>query len=114
VALLDGFALPPEPPAPGKHSAQSAPKEKIMALSRNIDTDWGISVPDAYCRIEAVSLTGKDTMSFHVRSYTAAKDVPFFIEQTITCPYDITGSNPIAQAYQFLKTLPEFSDATDC
>jgi len=85
-----------------------------MALSRNIDTDWGISVPDAYCRIEAVSFTDKDTMSFHVRSYTAAKDVPFFIEQTITCPYDITGSNPVAQAYQFLKTLPEFSDAVDC
>jgi hypothetical protein len=85
-----------------------------MALSRNIDTGWGISVPDAYCRIEAVSLTGKDTMSFHVRSYTTAKGVPFFIEQIITCPYDITGPNPIKQAYQFLKTLPEFSNAVDC
>ena len=85
-----------------------------MALSRNIDTVWGIMVSGSYCRVEAVTFASKNSMSFHVRSYTAAKDVPFFIEQTITCPYDITGSNPIAQAYQFLKTLPEFSDATDC
>jgi hypothetical protein len=28
--------------------------------------------------------------------------------------YDLNGENPIKQAYQFLKTLPEFSDAVDC
>jgi hypothetical protein len=27
---------------------------------------------------------------------------------------DLEGPNPIKQAYQFLKTLPEFSDAVDC
>jgi hypothetical protein len=29
-------------------------------------------------------------------------------------PLDLDGPNPIKQAYQFLKTLPEFFDATDC
>lgn len=29
-------------------------------------------------------------------------------------PLDLDGPNPIKQAYQFLKTLPEFSNAVDC
>jgi len=27
---------------------------------------------------------------------------------------DLEGPNPIKQAYEYLKTLPEFSDAIDC
>jgi hypothetical protein len=27
---------------------------------------------------------------------------------------DLKGENPIKQAYHYLKTLPEFSDAEDC
>jgi hypothetical protein len=30
------------------------------------------------------------------------------------CPYDIEGDNPIKQAYEHLKTLPEFEGAIDC
>jgi hypothetical protein len=33
---------------------------------------------------------------------------PYFFQ------YDITGENPIKQAYLYLKTLPEFATATDC
>jgi len=33
---------------------------------------------------------------------------PYFFE------YNITGENPIKQAYEYLKTLPEFANATDC
>ena len=29
-------------------------------------------------------------------------------------PVNLDGPNPIKQAYLHLKTLPEFSDATDC
>jgi hypothetical protein len=32
----------------------------------------------------------------------------------MSCKYDITGNNPIAQAYMYLKTLPEFASAKDC
>lgn len=28
--------------------------------------------------------------------------------------HKLTGVNVIAQAYEYLKTLPEFADATDC
>jgi len=30
------------------------------------------------------------------------------------CAYDINGKNPIAQAYDHAKTLPEFAGAVDC
>jgi hypothetical protein len=85
-----------------------------MALSRTIDTDWDISVPGAYCRAEAVLLASKESMTFHLRSYTAAENVPSFAEEVFQAPYDIEGGNPIKQAYEYLKTLPEFESAEDC
>jgi hypothetical protein len=29
-------------------------------------------------------------------------------------PHDLDGGNSIEQAYEYLKSLPEFADATDC
>jgi hypothetical protein len=52
-------------------------------------------------------------MTFHIRSYVST-DKPFFSEDVITAPYSLDGVNPIAQAYEHLKTLPEFADAVDC
>jgi hypothetical protein len=84
-----------------------------MALSKTITTVHGFEAVDAYHRVEAVSLVGKDQISFHVRSY-AAPDKPFFQEQVLTAPYDLSGVNPIKQAYEHVKTLEEFADAEDC
>jgi hypothetical protein len=84
-----------------------------MALSKTITTVHGFEAVDAYHRVEAVSLVGKDQISFHVRSY-AATDKPFFQEQTLITPYDLNGANPIKQAYEYVKTLEEFTDAKDC
>jgi hypothetical protein len=85
-----------------------------MAFTQTINTGWGITVPNAYCRVEAVSLIAKDNISFHLRSYAEPEDKPFFKEQIFTCSYDIDGPNPIKQAYLHLKCLFEFTDATDC
>jgi phenylalanine-4-hydroxylase len=85
-----------------------------MAISHTINTPWGVAVPDAYCRVEAVALESKEEISFHVRHYKAPDGVPFFTEQVLHCHYDIDGTNPIKQAYDHLKTLPEFAGATDC
>ena len=85
-----------------------------MALSTTVETDWKIIVSDAYCRVEHVSLVRKDYISFHVRYYAASESVPFFNEKVISCQFTLEGPNPIKQAYHFLKTLPEFADATDC
>lgn len=85
-----------------------------MALSQTIKTDWGISVPESYCRVEAVSLVDKESIAFRLRCYTAPADVPFFTERIESCDYILDGPNPIEQAYLHLKSLPEFADATDC
>lgn len=85
-----------------------------MALKQKIKTEWGIEVENAYSRIENVTLTAKDKITFLVRSYVSNDGVPFFTEKVSGCAYDINGENPIKQAYLHLKTLPEFTDAVDC
>jgi hypothetical protein len=84
-----------------------------MALSKSIDTQFGVPVADAYHRVEGVELLSKSDMAFSVRAYAdvlcaAVADARYAI------PYDIDGDNPIRQAYLHLKSLPEFAGATDC
>jgi hypothetical protein len=110
---LDLFAQRLVRPVLGKHLAQSARKEKIMALAKTVTTVHGFEAVNAYHRVEAVRLESKTAISFHIRSYTAV-DKPFFEESVLSCTYEIDGKNPIAQAYEHLKTLPEFAGATDC
>ena len=83
-----------------------------MAIKNTVETGFGIKVEEAYLRVEFPSIN-KDSMSFNLRKYVA-KDLPFFSEDMITCAYDIEGSNPYIQAYNYLKTLDEYSDAVDC
>ena len=87
----------------------------IMALKKNIQSEHGISVNDAYHRVENVLFIGKEQISFNVRSYinSEAKFLPVK-DLGLVCDYNLIGNNPIAQAYQHLKTLPEFAGATDC
>jgi len=84
-----------------------------MALKKTVTTTHGLKAVDSYHRVEGVKLESKTAISFHIRSYTAT-DKPFFEESVLSCAYDIDGANPIAQAYKYLKTLPEFADAVDC
>ena len=83
-----------------------------MALQKTIITVHGFEAIDAYHRVEAVRLESKTAMSFHIRSYTAV-DKPFFEESVLSCVYALDGENPIKQAYEHLKTLPEFAGAID-
>ena len=83
-----------------------------MAILNNTELENGIKVEEAYLRVEFPSIN-KGSMSFNLRKYVA-KDLPFFSEDMITCDYDIEGSNPYAQAYEYLKTLDEYIDAEDC
>jgi hypothetical protein len=84
-----------------------------MAFTKTTASGFGFDVQDAYHRVENVQLLGKNKLFFHVRFY-AGTDNPSFATTGFECPYDLEGPNPIKQAYQFLKTLPEFSDAVDC
>lgn len=83
-----------------------------MAISKNIELSNGIKVDGAYIRVEYPSVT-KDSMSFHIRKYVAS-DKPSFNEDFISAPYVLEGENPFKQAYEYLKSLPEYADAIDC
>jgi hypothetical protein len=84
-----------------------------MALEKTVTTPHGFKAIDAYHRVEAVSLINKEQISFHVRSYVS-QDKPFFAEQVLSSEYVLDGQNPIKQAYEYVKTLPDFANATDC
>ena len=83
-----------------------------MALQKNITTEHGFDVINAYHRVEFVNLINKTQMTFHLRSYVNLEK-PAFAEQVFSAIYSLHGDNPIKQAYEHLKTLPEFAGATD-
>ena len=84
-----------------------------MAIKKTTITQQGFNAVDAYHRVEGTQVS-KDTITFQVRSYKDNSGLPHFADASFNCAYDIAGSNPIAQAYVHLKTLPEFAGATDC
>lgn len=84
-----------------------------MAMQKTYNLPTGLEASNAYHRVERVVLVGKDRMTFRVRSYTSVACPPFS-DEGFACEYDLAGDNPIRQAYLYLRTLPQFADATDC
>ena len=84
-----------------------------MALKKTVTTQQGFDAVNAYHRVEGVQIN-KNKIAFQVRSYKDDSGLPNFDNVSFTCNYDLAGENPIKQAYQHLKTLPEFAGATDC
>ena len=84
-----------------------------MALKKTVTTQHGFTASDACHRVEGVQV-GKDRMTFQVRSYKDNSGLPHFADASFSCAYDISGDNPIKQAYVLLKTLSEFAGATNC
>ena len=82
-----------------------------MAIFKNIEFK-GLVIEKAYCKIWKFE-GDKDTLAFGL-SIQANKDSEVINSYTFLCSYDIEGNNPIAQAYEYLKTLEEFKDAEDC
>jgi hypothetical protein len=81
-----------------------------MALSKTI-THKGITVQNAYHKVTGAQIT-KVNMSFDCTVFSTAGAEPL-VKDTYFCAYDLKGDNPIKQAYEHLKTLPEFFDAED-
>jgi hypothetical protein len=84
-----------------------------MALKKTIQTQYGVEVKNAYCKVSTLTIIDKIKIGFNVASFADVNLVPIVTQQYI-CNYDINGENPIKQAYLHLKTLPEFADAVDC
>jgi hypothetical protein len=86
--------------------------EYKMALILNRELQNGLTVDSAYCTVGQISVVKKDKSVFTFIT-RAAKDKALLEESTHSFDYDIEGENPIKQAYEYLKTLPEFADAVD-
>ena len=84
-----------------------------MALSKTVTTAHGIEVVNAYHRVENLKIIGKNKINFQLCASVDKNKLSFYGD-SYECAYDLEGANPIAQAYVYLKTLPEFSGATDC
>jgi hypothetical protein len=85
-----------------------------MALKQKISTNFGVDIDDAYHRVEQITLTSKSSIAFAVNAYKDSKISAYITNKSYACKYDITGKNPMIQAYEHLKTLPEFAGAMDC
>jgi hypothetical protein len=83
---------------------------KIITLVNNFQ-EFSI-FEDAYLKVTSFS-GSKGAVSFAL-SIFKEKDGVLLQKQEYVYAIDLEGPNLIKQAYQFLKTLPEFSDATDC
>jgi hypothetical protein len=82
-----------------------------MALQSNI-TWKGVAVENAYVKVTAFS-GDKNTMTFSLGYFASADEETTFGEERRQCALDLDGDNPVKQAYENLKTLEEFSGATD-
>jgi hypothetical protein len=87
-----------------------------MALTKQIvlKSNFGDDVVfnNAYITVQTVFCTKSD-MSMNVLIYKEQNGLVIDAKQYFSS-LDLTGLNPIKQAYGYLKTLPEFEGATDC
>lgn len=84
-----------------------------MALQKTMITPQGFTAVDAYITCENIRLLGKELIEFHI-NYCKEKGAISFNNEYRTGTYNLDGSNPIKQAYEHLKALPEFAGAVDC
>jgi len=85
-----------------------------MAFLKSFKSAQGFDVANGYFRVEDVAIKNKTALRFKLNSYKDKNEVVCISCMEYSSPYDINGNNPIAQAYMYLKTLPEFAGATDC
>ena len=89
-----------------------------MALLQKIDLPTGLSVANAYHRIDMI-VGNKKLLSIQINSYVSQADynnAKFALEsKEYSFIPNIADDAPnfIRQGYEYLKTLPEFTDAID-
>lgn len=84
-----------------------------MALKKTAHLPTGIVVDNAYHRVLNIRIVDKNRFRFFLMSHVDAEKEAF-TNQEFDAAYDMNGENPFKQAYEHLKTLPAFADATDC
>lgn len=71
-----------------------------------------VVITNAYIRVQHCLATKHTFTIFYSIMRSAEGQV--LCERTSEAPLDLEGPNPIKQAYEHLKTLPEFEGAVDC
>lgn len=84
--------------------------QKTITLTTNFGTD--VSFEKAYVRVENVKVQ-KNFARALVQTHKE-KDGQVIAQEGFSFGYDLNGLNPIAQAYNHLKSLSEFQNAVDC
>lgn len=86
--------------------ALSQPMQLTDNFQRTINFD------SVYIKISTV--TGDKKTMTAVVEYRDGANGAMLENKNIAFPLDLNGFNPIKQAYEYLKTLPEFATAIDC
>lgn len=81
-----------------------------MAISKTIEFN-GVTIPECYIRVAFVK--GKNRLDVGIDLCANDKSQSFSTRLVSFEPL-MDGSNFIQQAYDHIKTLPEFSGAVDC
>jgi len=84
--------------------------QKTVSLNTNFDTT--ATFENAYIRVSNVNVK-KGVSQASVATHKE-KDGQVLQKKNYMFEYDLAGNNAIAQAYNHLKTLPEFTGAIDC
>ena len=99
--------------APGSQVAIPSADLPPYATAGTATLNGETMYPAAYGQATSVSVT-KAGGTAHLIVYSDSNKASVVEARFVEFSYDISGDNPIKQAYEHLKTLPEFSDATDC
>ena len=83
-----------------------------MALTKDISLLNGLAAPRSYIRVSSVQVSKQNGTA--VVNFYAEQNKEAFQNKSYAFAYDLENANPIAQAYEHLKTLPEFAGAEDC
>ena len=83
---------------------------KTLKIKDNFDIE--IDFKNAYIKVDKV-IASKEFLKIQVGTYKV-KDGDRINSMVFDCGVDLDGKNFIAQAYEHLKTLPDFAGATDC
>jgi hypothetical protein len=85
----------------------SSVKEAMVILAEDV------SIPNAYIAVEDVFGT-KESVNVKISVFTSSDRKTKIDKSEFDFAPSMDGANFIAQAYEHIKTLPEFSNAQDC
>lgn len=79
-----------------------------MAIEIKNDVYKGIYIPTSNVIVGEATISEDRASLFTVVKWFAGDSSESYKQNSYYIPYDISGSNPIEQAYTYLATLPEF------